>query len=226
MEQIEAISFGRILLAAAIGYLLGSVNGAQFLHHYVKRFRQIHPYRVGTKNAGMQNVWMMIGRKPAFVVLAIDLFKGYFSAFLGIHVFELSGAQVFIPGIFAIIGHNWPVFFHFQGGRGVATLASIALAYDFERAIVIFIAAIPFIIVRVSGLTPFVIIAGLIFFEPDAAGLLLALAFIMILRRLQGEWEVFRVSPKKLWVLKNIIVYDRATANPPSWKDIFKRHYS
>ncbi len=219
-----------IFFASAFGYLVGSVNGAQVIHHLLGRYRAIHPSQIGTKNAGMQNVWMMIGKVPALVVLAIDLPKGYLAVFLGERLLGLEGGLLLLPGLFAIVGHNWPLFFHFRGGRGVATLAGVMLAYDIRIALVAFLIATPFVLVRFSGLTPFVILLVALFLDASLYGipLVIMIALIMlaiILRRLQAEWKVLETNPRKLWVLKNIIVFDRSSANPPPLAELIHTSY-
>ena len=211
--------------AAIGGYLLGSLNGAQLIHHALRRYYPTHITRVGTKNAGAQNVWMFIGKFPAIFVFLIDFSKGY-GAVLIPTIMGLAAPFTLIGGIAAVVGHNWPVFFHFRGGRGVAALAGALFAFDFHVAIIIGLISIPFILIRWSGLTPFVMIAGVTYakfslYSYTLVLLMGVLTFIIIGRRLHAEWSVFKRSERKLWVLKNIIWYDRAGANPPSLKEVF-----
>ncbi len=215
-----------IIFSAIIGYLLGSVNGAQFLHRFVGRFKAIDPSRVGTKNSGTQNVWMSIGRFPALIVLAIDLPKAYIATVIGNRLFGLESAALLIPGLFAIIGHNWPIFFGFKGGRGGASLLGLIIAYNLHLAVIVFLVALPFVIIRVAGLTQFALLGGVVYLEYANAGVPLVLVSLLIIavivvRRVHAEWDSVKKSTQKLPILKNLILYDRPLANPPSLREIF-----
>lgn len=224
--ETNLIQIFTLIYAAVIGYFLGSLNGAQFIHHYIARYRGVHPTRIGTKNAGTQNVWMMIGRIPAFFVFAIDFLKGFLSVWFAHTYLDLGGSNLLIPGLFAIAGHNWPIFFHLRGGRGVATLAGIFAAFDYQIALFIIPFVVPFILFRIAGLTPFVAltILGILRYRMEGILFLIILIliiFVIIIRRLQAEWSTLKTAKRKFWTLKNIIIYDRAGANPPKLSDMF-----
>ena len=214
-----------IRIAVFGGYLLGSINGAQFIHHVLRPFFPRHITRVGTKIAGTQNVWVTIGKYPAIFVLAIDILKGYFAVHIA-RVFELETPLVLIAGVAAVVGHNWPLFFHFRGGRGVATLIGALFALDVRIAAVIALAGQFFTLIRWSGIMPLAVIAGFAYLGYQSWGttliVLMAVAGIIIIaRRLHAYWPSFQKSKRKFWVLKNILWYDRPGANPPSLKEVF-----
>lgn len=214
-----------IFVAIVAGYLLGSVNGAQFIHHMLRPHFPRHITRIGTKIAGTQNVWMKIGEFPALLVLAIDISKGY----LAVYAAKLLGLEIpiaLLAGVAAVVGHNWPIFFHFRGGRGVATLISALFALDPRLAFFVALFGQFFTLIRWSGIMPFAVIAGFAYFGYKPWGttlvfLISAAAIIIIARRLQAYWPFLAKTHRKLWVLKNIIWYDRPGANPPSLREIF-----
>lgn len=223
MDILQLVTIGYL---AALGYTAGSINGAQFVHHTIQRYRGIHPSRIGTKNAGTQNVWMMIGRMPALFVFIIDFLKGFFVIWIARNYFGFEGVYLLVPGLFAIIGHNWPIFFHLRGGRGVATLVGILAAFDYQIALFIIPFVVPFILFRIAGLTPFVALTILGTLRYEAEDLLFPIILAMItcviiIRRLQAEWGILKTTKRKFWTLKNIIIYDRAKANPPKLSDMF-----
>lgn len=127
-----------VLIVALIGYLIGSVNPAiivtkMFLH---KDIRQM-----GSGNAGFTNVLRSVGTVPAVMTLLFDFFKGAFAAFLGSMVFagftqeaslvtELSRYGAYAGGLTALLGHMFPVYFKFKGGKGVTVAASLMLVTD------------------------------------------------------------------------------------------------
>ncbi len=119
-----------ILLAAAalIGYLLGSVNTAVILSKLVYK-KDIRLQ--GSGNAGMTNMQRVYGKKAAFFTFLGDFCKGIAAVLLGkllLGVFAsaaLHGACA--AGAFAVIGHNWPLYFGFHGGKGVLTTFSVMI---------------------------------------------------------------------------------------------------
>lgn len=108
--------------AALLGYLLGSVNSAVILSKLVYK-KDIRLQ--GSGNAGMTNMQRIYGKKAALFTFLGDFCKGIVAVLLGrllLGVFasaSLHGAC--IAGAFAVIGHNWPLYFGFKGGKGVLT---------------------------------------------------------------------------------------------------------
>ncbi|KKC98136.1 MULTISPECIES: glycerol-3-phosphate 1-O-acyltransferase PlsY [Photobacterium] len=106
-----------VLLIIIAAYLLGSVSSAVLI---CRLFRLPDPRDSGSGNPGATNVLRIGGRGAAALVLVCDILKGmlpvWVSYFLGINPFLLG-----IIGIAACLGHIYPLFFHFRGGKGVAT---------------------------------------------------------------------------------------------------------
>ncbi|MBD8512671.1 glycerol-3-phosphate 1-O-acyltransferase PlsY [Photobacterium sp. WH77] len=106
-----------VLLIIIAAYLLGSVSSAVLI---CRLFRLPDPRDSGSGNPGATNVLRIGGRGAAALVLICDILKGmlpvWISYFLGINPFLLG-----IIGIAACLGHIYPLFFHFRGGKGVAT---------------------------------------------------------------------------------------------------------
>lgn len=214
-----------VILSALIGYFLGSINGAQLLHHTLRSRFPKHVTRIGLKTAGLTNFWLYIAKFPAIFVFLIDVGKGAISIYLARQL-GLADPFSLLAGIAAIAGHNWPLYFHFRGGRGVATLIGSMLAYDFQGASLgLLLVFFPLSLIRWSGLAPFGLIAVITILHLPSHGLSIVLialltALILLLRRLHAERNVLSTSERKLWVIKNIIWHDRASTNPPPLKDI------
>ena len=110
--------------AAILGYLIGSVSGSLLLG----RFRDLDIRSMGSGNAGGTNAFRTVGWRFALSVILIDLGKGAVAALLGLWLLNsvfsvpdaaLTGAAM--AGYFAVIGHVWPVYFGFRGGKGAGT---------------------------------------------------------------------------------------------------------
>ena len=110
-----------------ISYLFGSVSGSLLLG----RFKNIDIRKLGSGNAGGTNALRSVGPLFALGTILIDIFKGYLPiVLLSFYVDEsisLDLAQVMF-GIAAVLGHVYPIFYNFKGGKGAGTLAGVVLA--------------------------------------------------------------------------------------------------
>jgi len=117
-----------LFLTVAVGYLLGSIPWGYLI---VKAMRGIDVRNFGSGNIGMTNVQRILGSSSALLVLGGDMGKGALSVCLGVLLapFAHMSPQVMggMAGIASIIGHNWPVFLKFKGGKGVAISAGVFL---------------------------------------------------------------------------------------------------
>ncbi|MBR2354626.1 MAG: glycerol-3-phosphate 1-O-acyltransferase PlsY [Clostridia bacterium] len=112
------IYFGSIFAVAVIAYLLGSLNFAIIISG--RRYKEdIRSH--GSKNAGMTNMMRTYGKSAAALTLVGDALKAVVSCLVGYAVFGLMGA--YIAGLFCIVGHMFPIFYRFKGGKGVVTAA-------------------------------------------------------------------------------------------------------
>jgi glycerol-3-phosphate acyltransferase PlsY len=116
--------------AVAVAYLLGSLSGSLL----IGRLRGVDIRREGSGNAGGTNAFRTQGWRFALGVVLIDVGKGALAAWIGLHVaaaapapFDSAFAQAALCGFAAVIGHCWPVFFGFRGGKGAATAVGAIL---------------------------------------------------------------------------------------------------
>ncbi|PKB79861.1 MAG: acyl-phosphate glycerol 3-phosphate acyltransferase [SAR202 cluster bacterium Io17-Chloro-G9] len=105
----------------SLSYLLGSVPWGYMLLRW-RRGVDIREY--GSGRTGMSNVLRTGGGRVAALVLLLDLSKGILAVVLAREVIGPGAAEV-AAGLLALIGHNWPVFLGFRGGRGIATGAGV-----------------------------------------------------------------------------------------------------
>ena len=105
-----------------IAYLLGSIPFGVL----ISKIYQTDIRKVGSKSTGATNVLRTVGKKPALLTLLGDVGKGMAAVLLG-GIFFSSLALVAGMGLIAIIGHDWPVFAKFRGGKGVATSLGVFL---------------------------------------------------------------------------------------------------
>ncbi|CAN5767744.1 glycerol-3-phosphate 1-O-acyltransferase PlsY [soil metagenome] len=114
-----------IFLALLAAYVVGSVDFAVV----VGRLHGVDIRQVGSGNPGTSNVLRTLGRLPAAMVFLGDMMKGVIGAAMGAVAASAEPMSVwaFLGGLSAVIGHCYPVFHRFRGGKGVATGAGVAL---------------------------------------------------------------------------------------------------
>ena len=144
----------KIIILVLFSYLLGSVS---FGYIFAKKMKNIDIRRVGSGSTGATNTARILGLKYAALVFLLDVIKGFLAVFLAARL--ASGYWIIILCAYAvIIGHNWPVFFSFKGGRGSATTLGALLGILPPLAIVILCG----VILIVIALTRFVSLGSLI----------------------------------------------------------------
>lgn len=126
-----------LLITAVESYLLGSCNSAIIV---CKLWKKTDIRTVGSKNAGLTNTFRIFGKGPAALTLIGDLSKGVIAVLIGKLIFHLLHVGIgptldttfvgYVAGIFAIIGHIFPIYYGFKGGKGVLVAASILLVVD------------------------------------------------------------------------------------------------
>lgn len=115
----------KIFEMLVIAYLLGSIPSGVWIGKlfYGKDIRQY-----GSGNMGTTNTFRVLGKKAGLIVLLLDMLKGTLAACQP-YLFHVS-INVLIIGCAAVLGHVFPLFAHFKGGKAVATSAGILLAYN------------------------------------------------------------------------------------------------
>jgi glycerol-3-phosphate acyltransferase PlsY len=110
--------------AVLFAYLLGSVSFAVLVSRV---FRLADPRSYGSKNPGATNVLRSGNKAAAALTLLLDAAKGWFAVWLA-QTLGLREAVVALCAVAVFIGHLYPVFFHFKGGKGVATALGVLFA--------------------------------------------------------------------------------------------------
>lgn len=130
------------IITAIISYLLGSLN---FSIIFTKIFTKKDIRTLGSGNAGLTNVIRSTGPVPAILALVGDFGKAVISAIIANLLFNASehpGLSSFLAlwtGMFCIIGHMFPIFYKFKGGKGVLTAAAMVLMIAPSRPIIFFV---------------------------------------------------------------------------------------
>lgn len=141
------------IIMAMIAYLIGSINFSILISKKVAGFDLREK---GSGNAGTTNVLRTVGKGAALATLILDILKGVATVGLtilyGNIVSSLTGLEsdnsilVQIAGIFVIIGHVYPIYFGFKGGKGVATALGILLVTNYQIGLICLVFAIVLIV--------------------------------------------------------------------------------
>ncbi|WP_410514792.1 glycerol-3-phosphate 1-O-acyltransferase PlsY [Paenibacillus sp. BR2-3] len=127
------------VLVIVVSYLIGSVS---FSVLFAKLLKGIDIRQYGSGNAGATNTLRVLGKGPAIIVLLLDVLKGIAAVWLGTWIGGWGSWVAAACGIAAIIGHNWPLYFHFRGGKGIATTIGVMATLCFWPALTAGIIAI------------------------------------------------------------------------------------
>ncbi|MFZ6656826.1 glycerol-3-phosphate 1-O-acyltransferase PlsY [Undibacterium sp. TJN19] len=118
------------ILAAIAAYLIGSLSFAVVVS---KLFGLADPRTYGSKNPGATNVLRSGNKAAAVLTLLGDAVKGWFAVWLAMTYatqFQLDDGSIAIVALAVFLGHLWPVFFKFVGGKGVATAAGVLIGIN------------------------------------------------------------------------------------------------
>lgn len=140
----------KLLAAFVAGYLLGSLNTSVIVGRFYGK--DITAY--GSKSAGLTNTLRVLGKTAAVFVLIGDIAKGIVACLIGLWlgVYLASGearecVSLLAAGAGAVIGHNWPIYFGFKGGKGALTAAAVMFMVNWMMALIslgVFVTVIAF----------------------------------------------------------------------------------
>lgn len=114
------------LACVAAGYFIGCINPA----FIIGRIKGYDVRSSGSKNAGASNTVIMAGKLAGVLVALLDIFKAALSWRLCQTLFPQFALAGILGGVACILGHMFPVFLHFCGGKGLACIGGVVLAYD------------------------------------------------------------------------------------------------
>ena len=217
-----AIEFGLLTLGA---YLLGSAPAAYLAARWS---RGIDIRLFGDGNVGSTNLMRLTSKRIAIPVIIFDVGKGALMVW-ATQLLDLDITKQVTVGLAAVIGHNWPVFLRFNGGRGIFTsLGVISILVPWLGLIILVIA---------YGLAPFHQLAVGVFlaviFAPIAAWFLsqplgvtdklpialgfLAIFLLVVIRRLTAPRTIFTASVSPRQLLANRLLFDRDIRDRETW---------
>jgi len=129
------------IIALLIGYAFGCIQAAYILSKMVGKM-DIREH--GSGNAGASNITAIMGWKYGFIVGLVDVLKGLFAVLVLKWIYPDSPDLAYLSGIMAIIGHIFPFYMKFRGGKGVATLVGMMFGLNWKLGILfLLLVAVP-----------------------------------------------------------------------------------
>lgn len=128
-----------LLIVILIGYILGCFQTSYFIATF---FKKTDIRTLGNKNAGASNITMAFGWKYGLLVALIDILKPIISIFIIRLLFsnKVNNSDlmflIYLNGLFVILGHNYPFFLNFKGGKGTASLIGFIFAINIKFGLI------------------------------------------------------------------------------------------
>ncbi len=132
------------IIVAVIAYLIGSINFSVLIS---KKMAGFDVREKGSGNAGTTNMLRSVGKKAAVITLVCDILKGVVSIVIAIIVGNIAKnldreLLLQIAGIAVVLGHTFPIFFGFKGGKGVATSLGVLLMSNWQIGLICLVFAV------------------------------------------------------------------------------------
>ncbi len=188
------------LIFIIFAYLLGSISSAILI---CRLFRLPDPRKYGSLNPGATNVLRAGNKYAAALVLFFDMLKGALPVWLAWY-FQLSPFFLGLVAIAACLGHIYPIFFHFQGGKGVATAFGAMLTIGFDLGASILFSWL--FAMLISGYSSFAAIFTALFapiytfiFKAQYTLPVAMLSCLIILRHYDNILRLIRGEEDKIW---------------------------
>lgn len=137
------------IIVAIVAYCIGSISSSVIIS---KKMAGFDVREKGSKNAGSTNVLRTVGKKAAILTLICDVLKGVVSVLIAFIVGKIvsdvdPALLVQVAGVAAVVGHTFPVFFGFKGGKGVATSLGVLFMVNWQMALICLVFALVLIVI-------------------------------------------------------------------------------
>ncbi|MBQ3000263.1 MAG: glycerol-3-phosphate acyltransferase [Oscillospiraceae bacterium] len=137
------------VLATVIGYLFGCSNMAV----YIAKYKKVDIRAKGSCNPGTSNAVILMGWRAGILVGLHDIGKGVLAVLLAKALFPYTPGVAEVAGAASVLGHIYPVFMKFRGGKGFASYIGMALAVDWRFALVVLA-----VVVLVTVITDYIVV--------------------------------------------------------------------
>ena len=210
----------QLIVIAIVAYLVGSINLSIVLSKLMGK-GDIREH--GSGNAGTTNTLRTLGKLPAVVVLIFDVLKAVIAIFLGKWLISIGQVvnsaipykdlAIAISSIAVILGHNFPIYYGFKGGKGIATSLGVLLTVEWQLGLVCLIFALILMIltrmVSLGSITAAILYPVLVLVQGTAftnkwiyIAFSLIIALMAIIRHRSNIKRIYNGTENKLWKTK------------------------
>lgn len=202
------------ILLVVLAYLLGSVSTAVFVS---KRFYGVDIREHGSGNAGATNTFRVLGKNAGIIVMIADILKGFLAVKLSIFSYYTWTSEPFVNlqvilGIAAVLGHIFPIWSGFRGGKGIATLFGMILGIQ------------PLVAVSLVGVFMLMLLATrYVSLSSISASIAFPLLILFIFREPELSYKIFAIGTAALVVLTHHKNISRLLTGSESKVPIFKK---
>ena len=216
----------KFVLLIIDAYLLGSVPTAYLV---AKWRRGIDIRQYGSGNVGASNVLTVVSKRWSIAVTVFDVGKGALAVLVAQQLLGLGAAQQATVGIATIIGHNWPVFLRFQGGRGIFTSIGVITMLSPKLGLIALVFTslfTPFRQLPLGVILVLIILPILSWFFGQPLGIkeplpitlgFLAILLIALFRRLSAPRSSISASVSTRELIINRLLFDRDIRDRDAW---------
>ena len=162
------------IIVVILAYCIGSINFSVILSRKMAGF---DVREKGSKNAGTTNMLRTVGKKAALITLICDILKGIVAVLLALVIGKIGKSfnieiLKYIAGLAVILGHTFPIFFEFRGGKGIATALGVLLILQWQVGLICLVFALILMaltkMVSVGSISAAILFPILVLFmEPD-----------------------------------------------------------
>ena len=175
--MFNSVVIFKILIVVILSYLLGSINSSIIIG---KIMTGGDIRKQGSGNAGATNALRVLGKKGGILTLLDDILKTVIAILISMLILnENKDIAVYFSGAAAIVGHNYPIWFGFKGGKGIAVSITAILFADYRIGLIVIVVS-----VLIMAITKYVSLGSII-------GSLLCIALAIILRRSDIYFVIF-----------------------------------
>lgn len=165
----------KTLICLVIGYLMGTVSPSALF----SKLKNVNMKAEGTKNLGASNALLLLGRSYGAVVMVIDICKSFLAGKIAQWLFPQLATAGFLAGLGAVVGHIYPFYLNFKGGKGLACFGGLVCFYN------------PWLLVFYLTVgVALMILANRSVFLPMFA----AVTFPILVLVQTGSWELFAIA--------------------------------
>lgn len=181
------------IISILIGYFLGCSS----MSYYIGKLNGFNMQDKGTGNLGASNTMMLMGWKAGILVALHDVLKAVIAILIIKNLYPSSMILPYITGTSCILGHIFPFYLHFKGGKGLASFIGVAIALDWKFAAILVIFAAILVIITdyiVSATFTVLFVVPLYFalFDSVIGGIILSIpSFVMVIKHIDNIKRIF-----------------------------------